>query len=443
MTQTYAQFRSSVEKDAALSIDIRLQPMIKGGKIQPAVYPKDKQEAGSNHLLYKRVSPTDPEVVLDVASLNNEGACAALAQKSLRDALRREQIKLAVLGVDLGDDGFHLSLDESHRMVAAVFRDALLDGKPFRTPFYADPKAKRKEVQTSPLGQGVDRCNENNATLALEIDAWSLVAGWMNSFANQGQSQSKIAKSFVSEIIAYGSQVGAKNWVRRDGFITGGKCPWYLDAETGDWTPFVDRAKKNEKGEPIPFKAKAGGEGGKSEGGKPSSGGYGTVLSQTQESGVTCQFVRHATLISFRQLANLNFPRINEVGEPVVNSNWSIDEGRNLAARACLAALGLTAIALWVHQTGYSLRSGCVLVPESGDINYTVRGMTGSEASYPLTVDNAIELLNAAIADCKKHGFDMKHWSSNPKDWVMLTPSPKQSEMRRLCLTNDESVDAK
>jgi CRISPR-associated protein Csb1 len=136
---------------------------------------------------------TVPTVLLD--SVQSQANRMEIALLRAYDAGRLRMPMLAVdfggAGADplLADVGRLTALEAPHRMCDAIFRDAVYQGKPFRT---SGPGAKLNSAKPA------------NATAVFELCPTALIFGFWDSTGPRGGLGAKVQRALVSEIVGYG-----------------------------------------------------------------------------------------------------------------------------------------------------------------------------------------------------------------------------------------------
>ncbi|HEY6312668.1 MAG TPA: hypothetical protein VIY52_17965, partial [Streptosporangiaceae bacterium] len=138
--------------------------------------------------------------------------------------------------------------------------------------------------------------------------------------------------------------------------------------------------------------ARDNGRQGGGEPGRPSYANLGNVKPSidAQAGGVTAREITGKAVLSFIQLRRLRFPA--RVDRSLLEGH--LRQEAELAARAALAALGLTAAALAFEQ-GFDLRSRCVLVA-TGPVTFEAVGRDGTARPFDLASADALKLVAEA-----------------------------------------------
>jgi CRISPR-associated protein Csb1 len=355
---------------AAFRSRTRLQPAGgEGDKVFPptyagAVYAKEDRQINGAKV---------PCVLLDSVQ-----AQANRLEEALQRALDGGTLKsVPVLNVDftgiglLDEVGRVSSLEAPHRIADAILRDSLHDGQPFRK---------------SELGKSLDQASLQNATPLYKLCPTALIFGLWDSTGPKGGLGAKFQRAIVSEIIGVNAEIGVKTSSRIDplGMRAAAKV---IKKPDGSYELAGDKAK---------------------DGVSPSEVNHGNIPPDINATGgATLDYAEQTIVLSLPALRKLRFP---------VDGKTTPE--RDTAARTVLAALALTAAAL-AAESGFDLRSRCLLWP-TDVMKWQLLDTPGKKdlTNYTLTSDQAIKLLEEAVAAAEKLGLV---WQKEP---VKLTPSP-------------------
>jgi CRISPR-associated protein Csb1 len=376
------RLQEAVARDAAFRCRTRLAPAGGAGdKVFPATYEGGKYATEVRRLENRDVSC----VVLDSVQSQANRMEERLLDLRDRGLLEIPLVIVDFLGAGLSDLPRVTSLDAPHRVFDAILRDSQLDGKSFGK---------------SPIGEKLESFSIANATPLFEYCPTALLFGAWNSTGKRGGSGSKVARSIVSEIVAFGTATGVRSSSRLDPLaIAADVTVYHADTDLG-WTVDGAKAVKEGKGAKL-----FGGKGDKP--GRPSLVNHGNVTPTLDEGkgGVTFDFAEQTTVLSFGGLRKLRFP---------VDGASSVE--RDDAARTVLAALGIVA-ANAMRRGGTDLRSRCMLVPEAPSSWELLDGAGGDALDISIDLDGAIALYAQAVAAAKAAGLP---WHASD---VVLQPS--------------------
>lgn len=387
---SYADLVRATREDAAFRRRRRLQPVGgQGDKIFPPTYPGPNN--APKHVFEKRMIGGHP---VDCVLIDSVQSQANRLEEALLNAAEAGRISLPRLFVDFPGAGLNSvpaisSLDAPHRIFDAILRDSKLGEENFRD---------------SALGKALREAKPHNATAILQASPTALLFGVWNSTGEGGGLGAKFARAIVSEIVGVNVEIGRRAGVRIDPLGTLSSVK--VVGGPNDWRP-----AKIEKGKDGKEKEEAGAK-------KPSEINHSNIIAgqgkgntrvSVWEQGVTCEYAEQTCVITLAGLRRLRFGG---------------DVGRDDAARAYLAALGLVALAEADAQ-GYALRSRCDLVCE-GDAPFQLIAFNGKATNIALSVEAARALHEEAFEKAKKAGFE--RLNSDP---VKLQPQDKLLEIIR------------
>ena len=394
---------SMVAENAALRRRQRLQPVGgQGTKIFPPTYPgTEKRDPQPRHVYERRrLDGQDVWCVL-IDSVQSQ---ANRLEECLLETIHGDA-KLPIPYVEVDFSKAELSgitritsLDAPHRVYDAIFRDSLLDGKPF---------------MESAVGLRLAEAKAEDASALLEISPTALLFGAWHSTGQGGGLGAKFARCLVSEIMGirvpvdelttpHTGEIDARTAGRRPssridplGALSKVKI-YQSEINAQDWTPNEKEAAKDGKGKPILFSRKKRGKSG-----TPSVINHGNIKPSIDPLGVTCDYAEHTFVLSFAALRRLSFGRSE----------------KDIAGRGLLAALGLVALTEQDAQ-GYALRSRCDLVCE-GNAPLELVHPDGTSEKIGIDRDAAHTLYQEAFEAAKTADFNFE------KQPLKLTPQPK------------------
>lgn len=373
---------------AGITIRAELQPLGgPGAPVAPAIHSGRAYQQDKRWWSHDGVRESVDAVVIDgVASQANR---LELALKQHREVMGLPEIVLDLSG--LGVLPAHLptvltSFDFPHRQADAYLRDAVLDGQPF--------------LESEP-GMGLMNAS---ATAPQDLFRWvpqALLFGFWQSHLGKHQPQTKLARSWVSEIVGYdpatlqAQHMGLKGDALNLSIAE--KVVFDEEAVAG-WT--VD-------------------EGGKKSGGKKerlSEIGHGQVPiggSGASESAgplpVSFAAIEQTATVSFAGLRRI------ETGDPEANA-WG---------RALLVAVGLAAH-VYAFGRPFSLRSGCDL--RAVNTSWSWLGAGGDEQIAPLDGQQVLELFQQCVAGAEQAGLPVGTAWPDP---LLVAPGKSLSEVIR------------
>lgn len=347
-------------------------------KVLPPTYASEGTDKTPRYAIETRwVDGQEKEVVI----LNSVQAEANRMERALLLVRRRAPDRFPLPLVTVRDKNAKVkplsTLDVPGRIYDAYIRDA-------RTP-------DDEQFEVSPIGQGLARAQEENATAAFEYCPSGLLLGMWNSYKLRDKEllpiQGRFARCLTSEIFGYQILRGVNAAQRQDPLGLHAKGVDVYASADGGWTLEKHRALRD-KDKPVP----AGSGAGK---GKPSGIGYGSIPVSVSEArgGVSIQGARQVAVLSFPQLRRLYFPAPEAPGP-------APETERDVAGRVGLAAMGLLALSVSVEE-GYRLRSRCDLIPREVP-QFELVGIVASQVTpFRLSAGDALDLFTTAYEEAK------------------------------------------
>jgi len=391
---------------------------------QPAGGPGDKvfppTYEGGRYATEERVNPDTGEIGQCVL-LDSVQSQANRMELALLEEHYAGKVELPLLVTCFDQDELHkkftvTSLDAPHRIADALFRDSLLGDTIFRK---------------SDKGSILDYADIYNATGLFGLCPTALLFGVWDSTGPRGGLGVKFQRALVSEIIGYDAVPGVKTSSRIDPAAIR-----LVDAT------IYERKSVDDKSPHWTFDEKDGGKkaGSGRDAGRPSNVNHGNVTpdyayvrnnsrqiiydTKIDEygnevrvprilGGFTISRARQTTVLSLSALRRLRFP---------LNGSSESDRGIDQIARTVIAALGIAAGTLAREDT--DLRSRCQLFAEQ-EPEWELLDRPGqTPEKFAVTPDDALELLNGAIANARNAGLP---WEGE----INLTPSSELVELVR------------
>ncbi len=412
----FQEFKEIIKDQVAIRTINKLYPA--GGqhsKIFPSTY------AGGVYAIEDRLvnEKTTKCVLMDsVASQANR------MEEALQNAVDSEKIKLPLAVIDFSESskddldivGNRLtSLQAPHRIADALFRECILNGKPFR-----ESEEGIKILNSTPY----------SSTSLFGTCPTALLFGMWDSAGPKGGSGNKFERVITSEIVGINAVFGVGTSSRIDPLIQKTSDSRVWEKEDGGWTLDENEAKKDEKDKSTKYRE-----------GKLSNINLGNVAPSLNTysdnlpgssnplsndntikkgdiaaNGATIEYAEQTCVISLAGLRKLHFPNENEK---------SINIQKDDAARAVLTALGLVAFTLSV-ENGLDLRSRCVLIqkePTTWDV------LGNMDKTFTLDSKGAIKLLEDSIKDATSNDLP---WDTTPMKLL-----PNQDLIQ--CIKNSQS----
>jgi len=359
---------------AAFRTRNRLQPAEgEGSKVFPPTYAE-----GTYALENRRVKQPDGSIAtIPCVLIDSVQSQANRHEEALQNAIDAGQISLPLVVVDFSGEqlpdavGTVTSLTAPHRIADAILRDSEINGVRFR--------------QTD-IGRSLDAASLQNATPLYELCPTALIFGIWDSTGPRGGLGAKFQRAFVSEIVGINAVTGVKTSSRIDPLQIRAAAKIIKEAD-GNYT-----LAENEKSKGAV---------------SPSEINHGNIRPDVDDKtgGVTLDYAEQTAVLSLAALRRLHFP---------VNGDRS--EERDIAGRTVLATIALASAAL-AYETGFDLRSRCLLWPERVS-EWELLATPGEvPQKFRLAAAEALEGVEEAVAAAEALGLV---WRSEP---LVLTPS--------------------
>lgn len=395
---TFEQLADAVAGDvAAVRTVLKLQPAGgEGDKVFPPTY-----QGGAYAREKRRVGDT----VVDTVLLDSVQSQANRMEQALKKARERGDLRFPLITTDFSqwfpEIGRITTLDAPHRIADAIFRDSLLNGQGFR-----DSSPGKKFIAASAL----------KATALLELCPTALVFGVWDStgLGPRAGLGAKFQRALVSEVVGFEVEVGVRTASRIDPLPISAQVDVYEAADGDGWTIDPENARQ-EKGKPVPFRARE-----RARGGRPSSINLGNVTPDVVRDqrgnilpgGVSIRYAKQTAILSLPALRRLSFP--------LEGRQQTADTAS--AARTLLAALALAAVA-YQREEGFDLRSRCLLVPVEPPAFELIPGDGSSPVRFSLEAKDAQRIFNRAVERVRAVGLP---WS---EEELVLTPSERLRDL--------------
>lgn len=395
---------------AAIRIITRLKP---AGGSRTKIFPPTH----SGGLYAWEMRRTGHDELVRTVLLDSVQSQANRMEQALLEAYRSQQLKFPLVETDFSnhflDIGSITTLDASHRIADAIFRDSLRDGNKF---------------PDSDIGQAFVKANIRNATALFQYCPHALIFGVWDSTGSAGGLGNKFQRAIVSEIIGEGADKGVATSSKIDS-VGIKSLAIYKRSGVDDWTSFESEAERDSNGNLVPFKKKKSHKGVASEinhsnippdfrrfdpeDRKPLLTADGEVRpGDVLPGGVYLNSALQTTVLSLPALRRLRFP----VGGKEESST-------NPAARCVLAALALAAI-VHAREQGYDLRSRCLLIPV-GKPEFKLLANDGTAEPFTLNVEEANDIFKQSVDSAKAAGLP---WN---EEKITLQPEDRLIELIR------------
>ncbi len=351
----FEELAEVVTGSSMIRLEQRLAPMGAGGLVYPPTY---AAKSGSKHLFRKAWIEGE---VHDVVVLDSPQSQSNRVEDAVARAMEAGQMSYPDIVVEIplsnGVTERYSVLQLSHRVYDAVLFVANYGDTPFLK---------------STVGDALLKARPNRATAMFEHAPLALVLGAWDSHTGGGPLSAKFQRLLTSEIIGVDAVAASRGAVKFD--------PMDIREAAGPLKEAEDPSRLFELGK---------GKKGK----KPSELGFGNVPA-LEERGASIAWAVQNAYISLPAVRRLSFPR--EDGSRSVE--------RDRAGRVAVTALALHGLALQASQ-GYSLRSGCDLVPEHEPKVQALGRTVQDVESLPLAVEATGELLAESLREAERHGL--------------------------------------
>ncbi len=395
MSMTYDELRDGVAGDA---VGVRCRTVLQplggpGDKVFPPTYsvPENAETRYATEDRYVPSAEGSGGSIAKSVVLDSVASQANRLELALLDAIRRTDLLAPVTSVDFTQIPDLAGLDRisdyeaPHRIFDALLRDSY-DGEHL--------------FRNGPTGRAITEARPRDAAGLYHHSPHTLVFGGWDSTGPRGGLGAKYERAITSEIVALGIEVGVRTASRIDPVGIELRAGRLYQAPDGTWTLDENEAARDAAGKPKLLGAKDGGGQGGREAGRPSQANLGNVTPSIdpKAGGVTAREIVGTTVLSFIQLRRLRFP---------TRPDGSLLDGQRsqaeLAARAALAALGLTAAAL-AFEEGFDLRSRCVLICKE-PVTFELVARDGTTTPFDLTSADALELVTEAADHAAQAGL--------------------------------------
>lgn len=411
MDFSFGELRSLVSTHAGIRRKQRLQPLGgDGDKIFPPTYPADEdgksdvRDLPPRHIFeVRRLGGREvPCVLLDSVQSQANRLEAALQNAADTQIIQLPYLQVQFTDADLraevGNDGRITSLETSHRIYDATFRDSLLEGLRFID---------------SPVGRRLKEAKITAATAVLELSPTALVFGAWHSQSGVGCMAAKFFRCLSSEIVGVDTPVehvidprtGDQIGMRTAGRQTSSRLDGLGIVKGVDI--YKAGANWSNKAEDVGPDARLV---------RPSEINHGHITPSVQPLGVTMEYGQQTMVLTFAGLRQLRFGTREQ----------------NDVARTYLAALALLSC-LEQDLYGFALRSRCDLVPEQA-AEWECIAPNGARRMLTLDVLEMRALYAEALAALSTAGFQPQLTPTILQPQAKLITLMRQSRERTLHL---------
>lgn len=397
---TFQELRKLVEDAVAIRGRAILEPAGgPGDKVFPpshSIGDRETRDGAKYAFETRRRNGSDVRCVL----MDSVQSQANRMEEALQTLWTDRRLALPVIEVDLSsaapDIGKITSLTAPHRVADALLRDS-----------FVQENGIQKLFRSSKIGRSFTDASPRNAAPLFKVCPTGLVFGIWDSTGPKGGLGAKFQRALTSEIVGIGAEAGVKTASRIDPAGIVKRAAEIYEAENADerWTYEKERAKKDDKGNPI-----------KIGDGRVSEINHSNIppTIETLAGGVTIDCAEHTVVLSLAALRRLGFA-----------------EGGS-EARVVLSALGLVAV-LAAENRGHDLRSRCLLVPRWNEEAKKSEALTletvardGSTAPLTLDLKAALALYEEAV---KALPVALRFDKPAGEPLATLAPSPKLAHL--------------
>ncbi len=363
--------------DAGIQIRNDLQPLGGAGSpVKPAVY------AGNRYQLDRRwIGDGDDRRAVDAVSIDNVPSQA----NRLEAALERlaPSVGLPQIDLDLSSHP-HLPPHIPPRLSAYRFPHRNADA------YMRDSELEGIALGKTDLGRDLFTATPWSPEPLLRSMPHALLYGFWQSHLGKNGPQTKLARSWTSEIIGYepGSTETRRLGLKGDPMnLNADDAIRYDPNDTRAWELIEGAAKKGSKSKDSLAEV-----------------GHGQVPVSGADAPLGSVSFR-----SIEQIAYLSFAGLRNLG--------SIGSATNAPLRALVASIGILAH-VGAFGRGFTLRSGADLVPEG--VHWTWLGESSDETIDPPTIDQAKSLFAGCQVAAAAAGLPVGDWAGDP---IVLTPN--------------------
>lgn len=374
----YPDLLAAIQSAAGLRLRLCLQPLYGPGEV---IFPPTYATGG--YLISQRRIPGHDEPV-PCAIIDSVQSSANRQEQALLTDIRSGKLHLPHVASDFSgipdlpkSVGTLTSLETPHRIFDAILRDSELDG--IRFPY-------------TEAGKAVVSASTRDSAALFRYDPTSLIFGSWDSTGVSGGLGEKYTRCVVTEVVAVNALKTDRGAARVDPLNAARNAAVVRDEKNKlEWSLATSDKQKGTV--------------------RPSEINHGNIPPTVSEhGGITCDYIRQTTTISFPALRQLSFP---------VDGKTDADP----KAHAVLAAIALHAAALNVEK-GWHLRSRCDLILDDGE-SVTWELLGGEPKSITLKSDETRALLQEAISAAKAAGLP---WEDAP---LRLVPSKSLADLVR------------
>lgn len=359
MTDLCSVISNAVAKKSFVRLVVDLKPTSADGLVYPPTY-----DQGMHLFRPAWIDGQKQDAVL----LDSVQSQANRIETAILDACRRDEIKYPDIELHIkassGDECYSV-LELSHRVYDAALRMSMVGDTPF---------------SKSEIGQQIYSARTEKATGLYTHAPITLALGGWDSHGGGGPLVAKLPRLITSEIVGLDALPVTRGAVKFDPMdIRKDAGPLYESGDPGRLYE-IDKASASNKKKEY----------------KPSEIGLGSVPNLSERGAVIVDAVQ-TSLVSCTAVRRLRFER----------SDGSYEKDRDHAGQAVIAALGLFGL-LSQMDSGYYLRSGCDLIPQT-EPQMEIIGRTLEDSStYPIDATSAKEALEECLKAAESQGLSWR-----------------------------------
>lgn len=359
MTDLCNVISTAVAKKSFIRLVVELKPTSADGLVYPPTY-----DQGMHLFRPAWVDGQKREAVL----LDSVQSQANRIETAILESCRRKEIKYPDIELHIkassGDECYSV-LELSHRVYDAALRMSMVGDEPF-------PKSE--------IGQEVYSARTEKASGLYTHAPITLALGGWDSHGGGGPLVAKLPRLITSEIVGLDALPVTRGAVKFDPMdIRKDAGPLYESTDS-ERLYETDKTRASNKKKEY----------------KPSEIGLGSVPNLSERGAVIVDAVQ-TSLVSCTAVRRLRFE----------NPNGSYDKDRDQAGQVVIVALGLFGL-LSLMDSGYYLRSGCDLIPQTEPQIEIIGRTLEDTTSYPIDATSAKEALEACLNTAKGHGLSWR-----------------------------------
>jgi CRISPR-associated protein Csb1 len=355
MTDMSSRLSAAVAEKSMIRLVVKLRPANADGLVYPPTYDQ------GTHIFRPAWINGEKRagVVLDSVQSQANRIEVAILDASRRNRITYPDIELRIKA-STGEEVYSV-LELSHRVYDAALRMANLNGTLF---------------VNSEIGKQVYAARTERASALFTHAPVTLALGGWDSHGGGGPLVAKMPRLITSEIVGLDAQPVTRGAVKFD--------PMDIRKDAGPIYESADAVRRFEIDKSKATKNKKEY--------KPSEIGLGSVPNLSERGAVITEAIQ-TSIVSLSAVRRLRF----ETG------SGDFSDARDLAGQSAVVALGLFGLLAYM-DTGYYLRSGCDLVPQSEPVLEIIGRTLEDIDSIPIDAKAALDTLKT----CLKGAEDQK-----------------------------------